>query len=409
MKVLRFTSWFVPKSLTVWVLATLLLTACSASGGGAEVQDRDAGPAAPQLDAQSSGVELSNPNTAQVTYPPQDGEVTLTVSLVDSNGDPFVAKADQITFSLQPDVGSVGDVTASSQAGTFTAVWTPPSVADWPDAGAPDLTVTAAVDGELLASTAGWVVEGKPFYLASNGVTVKCEWADVGETGVLGGVTYTKRARDDVNTTDGLTSLLNGAKGGDSNAITAIEHTCTTGVEDFSSLFPGADDSDFEFDGDIRRWDTGSAKDMSSMFVNNTVFDQNLSAWNVSSVTNMKFMFEGASAFNSDLSGWDVSSVTNMENMFGSTDSFKSDISAWNTGAATDMSSMFNGATAFNSDLKRWDVSSVTNMDNMFNGATSFNSDLSSWNVAAVKSCSGFNDGATNLTKLPNFSSPCSQ
>ena len=33
------------------------------------------------------------------------------------------------------------------------------------------------------------------FYLAANGVTVICTAADVGDTGAIGGVTYTKRSR----------------------------------------------------------------------------------------------------------------------------------------------------------------------------------------------------------------------
>ena len=97
--------------------------------------------------------------------------------------------------------------------------------------------------------------------LAANGVTVICTAADVGATGDVGGVTYTKRSKDQITT---------------GNAAT----TCTSGVTDMNSMFRGA-----------------------------TSFNQDIGSWNVSSVTNMNYMFRDATAFNQNLSGWCVSNI----------------------------------------------------------------------------------------------------
>lgn len=42
------------------------------------------------------------------------------------------------------------------------------------------------------------------FYLAENGVTVECESAEVGGTGVVEGVTYTKRTAAEIQTDNSL-------------------------------------------------------------------------------------------------------------------------------------------------------------------------------------------------------------
>ena len=63
------------------------------------------------------------------------------------------------------------------------------------------------------------------FGFAPNGVTVLCPDADVDETGVIGGVTYTRRDGD------GLRKLVGSANEG------ALVTSCTTGVTDTSNLF----------------------------------------------------------------------------------------------------------------------------------------------------------------------------
>ena len=98
------------------------------------------------------------------------------------------------------------------------------------------------------------------FYLADNGVTVLCPAAAVGDTGVVDGVTYTKRDRD----------ALDALVAASPTDEVELARSCTTGVTDMSKLF-----------GEI----TGSKVS------DPTTFNPDLSSWDVSSVTDMSFMF----------------------------------------------------------------------------------------------------------------------
>jgi surface protein len=225
------------------------------------------------------------------------------------------------------------------------------------------------------------------FYLHENGVTVMCPAAEVGDSGEVGGVVYTKRAKNEITT---------------SNAAT----TCTSGITDMSLLFV----SEESFDEDISHWDVSSVTNMRSMF-NTSSFNQDIGSWDVSSVTNMRSMFS-FSSFNQDIGEWDVSSVTNMRSMFDFS-SFNQDIGSWDVSSVTEMNSMFqeastfnNGgqpltwttsgsllnirdmfrnAVAFNQPVGSWDVSNVTNMQGVFKGASSFNHELKDWDVGKVE------------------------
>jgi hypothetical protein len=75
------------------------------------------------------------------------------------------------------------------------------------------------------ASAADLVTTRNKFYLAPNRVTVLCPDADVDDTGVIDGVTYTKRDGD------GLRKLVGSANEG------ALVTSCTTGVTDMSLMF----------------------------------------------------------------------------------------------------------------------------------------------------------------------------
>ena len=111
----------------------------------------------------------------------------------------------------------------------------------------------------LLLSLYYLPVYAQNFILNVNEVTVECDSAELGDTGIINGVIYTKRSVDQITTVNAST-------------------TCTSGITD-----------------------------LSEMFRDTSAFNGDLSAWDVSSVTNMSYMFDGAESFNGDISAWDVS------------------------------------------------------------------------------------------------------
>ena len=209
------------------------------------------------------------------------------------------------------------------------------------------------------------------FELAENGVTVLCNDAFVGDTGEVEGVTYTKRAGEDI-TTD--------------NAAT----TCTSGITNMASLF----DSEDTFNEDISTWDVSSVTRMQLMFQDAASFNQDIGAWDVSSVTQMRRMFEDAESFNQDIGDWDVSEVTNMRGMFQDAASFDQDIGDWETDEVTEMRFMFNRAESFNQGLGSWETGNVENMRNMFSGAEAFDQDIGGWETGEVTDMRNMFNGA---------------
>ena len=244
------------------------------------------------------------------------------------------------------------------------------------------------------------------FTAATNGVTVLCPDAAVGDVGVVNGVEYTKRDRD------GLRKLVG------TSEEAKLAKSCTTGVTDMSAVFSGAS----SFNGNISSWDTSSVTTMASMFVNAQSFNQNIGSWDTSKVTTMQDMFANAQSFNQNIGSWDTSKVTTMFEMFMGANSFNQDISKWNTaevksmekmfqgasgfrnaqaalswantGKVVTMSSMFEGATIFNQDISGWNTATVTNMRSMFKSTVSFNQDISGWNTAAVGDMGGMFDSS---------------
>ena len=163
-------------------------------------------------------------------------------------------------------------------------------------------------------------------YLAANGVTIKAyECANIGDTGVIDGVTYT--------------------------------------VVDYDMLKEMVDN-----DEDVTKVATTKVTTMLSMFYQEPSFNQPIGNWDVSNVTSMSGLFS-STYFNQDISNWDVSNVTIMSSMFYNAYSFNQDISNWDVSNVTNMVYMFNGALSFNQDLSSWDVSSVTECNN-FNLST---------------------------------------
>ena len=225
-----------------------------------------------------------------------------------------------------------------------------------------------------------------PFYLDSNGITIKArDWVSAGTKGILNGVEYTAVDRE---------MLIKMSQ--DRNDLSKV---VTTLVSDMSKLFYPPVDSNFDgvinyydsfyhqFNDDIKSWDLSNVTDMSFMFYSANSFNQDIGVWDVSNVTNMESLFVYAESFNKDISSWDVSKVTNMKNLFHFAQSFNMKISSWDVSNVTNMNGLFFNATSFNQDIGRWNVSNVTDMGRMFGfwwKDSVFNQDIGSWNVSKV-------------------------
>ena len=224
------------------------------------------------------------------------------------------------------------------------------------------------------------------FTLDANGITINCDTNNVGETGVINGITYTKIS-------DNLMLTINGGTVDSTQA-------CTSGVTSMYAWFYNQNN----FNQDISHWDVSSVTNMSQMFYNATNFDQNIVNWDVSSVTNMSQMFYYAPNFSQNIGTWNVSSVTNMSQMFSYATNFNQNIELWNVSSVTDMSTMFDGTTSFNQNLASWDVSSVIDMTNMFRGVTlsenNYNSLLSGWSVLTLQNNVIFSGGKSKYTSV---------
>jgi len=207
----------------------------------------------------------------------------------------------------------------------------------------------------------------------ANGVTIECPLANVGDTGVFGGVTYTAVDR---------ASLITKIAAGQASEC------CTSLVTDMSNLFSGNATNP-----DIRSWDTSSVKNTAIMFSGASNFNQDLSKWNLGKVESTMGMFMGATNFNNgeapgastnSLNSWNTSEVVELRFMFKSATSFNQDIGNWNTSKNRTMDEMFMGATRFNRPIANWNVSSVISMNGTFSNASAFNQPLNNWDVSSV-------------------------
>jgi surface protein len=213
------------------------------------------------------------------------------------------------------------------------------------------------------------------FYLSDNGVTVLCPDAEVGQTGIVDGVTFAKRDFEEIYKI-----------AWDPSRWSQLETTCTSGVDSLEELFWDPVRSGFFdlFNVNIGSWDTSSVVKMLGTFRDCKSFNQDIGAWNTSSVKKMTGMFRDAFEFNQDISKWDTSNVNHMRSMFYNVHSFNQDISGWDTSRVKDMSWMFYQVYDFDQDVSAWDTSRVMTMKYMFYGAYSFNQDISGWDTSQV-------------------------
>ena len=207
----------------------------------------------------------------------------------------------------------------------------------------------------------------------ANGVTIECPLANVGDTGVVDGVTYTAVDRSSL-----ITKIAAGQ----------ASECCTSLVTDMNGLFASNATNP-----DIRSWDTSSVTNTAIMFWGATNFNQDLSKWNVGKVETMMGMFMAATNFNNgeapgassnSLNSWDTSEAVELRLMFNDATSFNQDIGNWNTSKNRTTQAMFKGASRFNRPIGNWNVSSVVNMDETFSKAIAFNQPLNNWNVSSV-------------------------
>ena len=237
--------------------------------------------------------------------------------------------------------------------------------------------------GDFYGNEISFTTSASPVYLDKNGVTVRAkEWAEVGMSGEIGGITYTIVDRQILGE-----MILNDED---------VSTVCTSLITNMSFMF-----SNSSFNLDISSWDVSSVTDFSGMFMQ-TPFNQPIGDWDVSSATNMSNMFTH-SPFDQPIGNWDVSSVENISYMFGHTP-FNQSIGNWDVSNVKSMFLVFKEATLFNQNLSSWDVSSVDAMVQMFEQASEFNQDLSMWQVENVSNCVMFSCETPNWTlPKPNF------
>ena len=164
--------------------------------------------------------------------------------------------------------------------------------------------------------------------------------------------------------------------------LTTIPSNISSSITNLSGTFFGCTKLN---DSNILTWDTSNVTNMSSMFIQCSVFNQPLS-FNTSSVTNMVGMFDQCSVFNQALS-FNTIAVTNMSSMFNQCSVFNQALS-FNTIAVRNMSNMFNRCSVFNQALS-FNTIAVTNMSNMFYSCSAFNKPLSFTDTSKVTNMSG--------------------
>ena len=342
---------------------------------------------------QDAFIETEQSSISQLTWidfkPPFLAKSTVTLSVVkDALGSAFAPTATQFSFSFQvPQAGTPPEsiysldrnIAIRVSESVLSELINQLSVIVNTETIKPELVNhpslmqshggqrTTATPTTKLASSATQTVT--PFSLAPNGITVMCPGANTGDTGVVDGVTYTKRSRGQITA---------------ANATS----TCTSGITDMSRLFQ----NQTTFNQPIGHWDTSDVTTMQFMFTAASAFNQDIGDWDTSQVTHMDYMFSGASAFNQDISSridgdstsWDTSSVVSMYAMFQAALAFNQPIGNWNTNSVSNMGAMFFEAAAFNQPVGDWNTQSVTTTEFMFAQALAFNQPLDNWDTRNI-------------------------
>ncbi len=157
---------------------------------------------------------------------------------------------------------------------------------------------------------------GQNFQLASNNKTITCDGASFGQTGVVGGKTYTK-----VNRSTLQTMISNGSD------VTCV---CTSGITNMQGLFQ----NNQTFNQDISSWDTSNVSNMQGLFQNARAFNQDIGYWDVSSMNDqngVNQLFDNATNLNQDLSYWcfpnNYNIYQNRQNIWGNNNPIKNNSS----------------------------------------------------------------------------------
>ena len=183
------------------------------------------------------------------------GQVTLTATFSENmNASPKISISGVVTNV---------SMTQSATAAVWTYYWQVPS--NISSGTTLNVTATATDTNNLpYSGNASLTLTISPtFYLASNGVTVKCSGCSAGDTGMVSGTLYT--AHDN-------TSISN-----KSANDTDWDRVVTTLVTDMSELFKTNNSNEYNsFNQDLSSWDTSNVTDMSEMFRNRQIFNLSL-------------------------------------------------------------------------------------------------------------------------------------
>ncbi|MFQ3351440.1 MAG: surface protein, partial [Candidatus Marivariicella framensis] len=138
-----------------------------------------------------------------------------------------------------------------------------------------NISVTGGFQGTVESEVDDGYQDGAGIYLATNGITVRCDDAAIGDTETIGDKEYT--VVDEAT----LRSMV----ANDEDVTCA----CTSYVTDMNSIFKDKT----EFNQDIGSWDTSNVTSMRQMFQRAISFNQNIGSWDTSSVNDMLQMFWG--------------------------------------------------------------------------------------------------------------------